>query len=850
MTVAIGTRLGPYEILAPINTSNMGEVYRARDSRLSRHVALKVLPSEVATDPDRLRRFEIEARATGALNHPGILSIFDFGDADGIRYVITEFLEGETLRDRLGSTGLTISRSLECAAEVAQALAAAHDKGIVHRDIKPENLFILKDGRVKVLDFGLAKVGHPEATTSDTVTRPECTDPGTVVGTVGYMSPEQVRGQTVDGRSDIFSLGAVLYEMLGRQRAFRRDTGAETMTAILREDPPALRELSPAVSEAVARVVGKCLQKRADERFQSAQDLAFVLSAVSASMPNHPPPIDGTREGRSLSRRSFLPILLGGAGLAGGYLAGRTSLTKAAPSFRSLTFRRGKVWNARFAKDGQTIVYGAAWEGAPMELFATRADGPESRPLGLPGYDILSISSTSEMALVRDAVRGTGTLWSGTVARVPLGGGSPRDVAEEAADADWSADGQNLAIIRWQSGKMRLEYPVGTLLYESDGILAMPRVSSDGKSIAFAEYASIDANNGDVAVVDLQKRRRVLYKDAFWLRGLAWNDAEVWFTCYADRGSTALHAVMPSGRHREVARFGSWSQLSDVSKDGRTLLLGGSFRRHILGRDSSADRERDLSWFDASYASDISADGRKILLNETLGGGGPNMSIYLRAFDGSASVKLGEGEAHRIAPDGKWVLALSPNRTEFLLIPTGAGEIRRLPCPSSSILGLTWLPEGARFVFAGRTADGPRLFLQSIEGTPAKRLENEEDLLFPVASPDGTQVAVATSERELALVSLAGGPVRPLGDDATEELPIQWSPDGRYLYAHNPWKLPLRIFRIDVASGQRQLWKQTAPADLVGVDGQIDFLMTRDASAYAYSFRRLLSELVLAENLR
>ena len=354
---------------------------------------------------------------------------------------------------------------------------------------------------------------------------------------------------------------------------------------------------------------------------------------------------------------------------------------------------------------------------------------------------------------------------------------------------------------------MRIEYPVGTLLYESDGLLSLPRVSPDAKSVAFVELAALEASRGDICLIGADRRKRTLYGEALHLQGLCWKGSELWFTAYADRGVTSLHAVTASGRQRLVAKFSSWSQLSDLSSDDGALLITSSNRHVTLCKPAGAGAERDLSWFDSSYASDLTADGRSILLNETLGGGGTGFGIYLRPIDGSASVRLGEGEALRISPDGRWVLALARPRTELLLIPTGAGETRRMPCPSSSILGLSWLPDSRRFVFSGHAPDGVRLYLQSVAGEPAMALENGEDLRFPVASPDGTRLAVITSDDELAVVSLSGGPARPLPGDTQGELPIQWSPDGRQIYAHNPRELPLRIFRIDVASGQRQLWK-------------------------------------------
>src|SRR5579863_1534172 len=284
MSLASGSNLGPYEILSPLGAGGMGEVYRARDPRLERGVAIKVLPASYSRDADRLRRFELEARAVAALSHPNIVSVFDLGTHDSAPYVVPERLGGETLRERLQAGAFTPRKALDYATQVAHCLAAAHEKGIAHRDLKPENIFVTKDGRVKILDFGLAKLTRPEDSSvgqTSLPTTPAATDPGVVLGTVGYMSPEQVRGAPADHRSDIFAFGAILYEMLSGRQAFKRASSPETMTAILNEDPPELCAANPNVSPGLERVVNHCLEKSPEQRFQSARDLAFDLEALS-----------------------------------------------------------------------------------------------------------------------------------------------------------------------------------------------------------------------------------------------------------------------------------------------------------------------------------------------------------------------------------------------------------------------------------------------------------------------------------------------------------------------------------------------------------------------------------------
>jgi serine/threonine protein kinase len=312
-----GVRLGPYEVLAPLGAGGMGEVYRARDTRLHRDVAIKVLPASFSADPDRLRRFEQEARAASALNQPNILTIHDIGTHEGAPYLVSELLEGESLRERLEGGGLKPAAAVDAAVQVAQGLAAAHEKGIVHRDLKPENLFVLRDGRVKILDFGLAKLTRPEPASSGeshVVTTPVETEPGTVMGTLGYMSPEQLRGQAADHRSDIFSLGAILYEMLAGRRPFLGSTPVDTIGAILKEEPPELSETAEGVAPGLERIARRCLEKNPEARFQTARDLAFALKESLVLSSASPAAV------RQVPRRHVPALRLGLLGVAVGAL--------------------------------------------------------------------------------------------------------------------------------------------------------------------------------------------------------------------------------------------------------------------------------------------------------------------------------------------------------------------------------------------------------------------------------------------------------------------------------------------------------------------------------------------------
>jgi len=457
VTLATGTKLGPYEILGAIGAGGMGEVYRAKDARLGRTVAIKVLPSSFAADRERLQRFAQEARSAAALNHPNILSIFDIGDGEsGSPYVVSELLEGETLRDRLRNGPLPTRKAIEYALQTARGLAVAHEKGIVHRDLKPENLFITEDNRVKILDFGLAKLTAPESNGhgADAPTVQAVTEPGLIMGTDGYMAPEQVRGKPADQRSDIFAFGAILYEMVSGKRAFHGETAADTMSAILKEDVPELAETARNVPPGLDRIVRHCLEKSPTQRFQSTGDLAFDLESLTEVSSA------GSRSGvqaaakqavAASSRRRVLQIagavvgvlVIGALGWWLGSRGGRTTI----PEYQQVTFRTGYIDNARFTPDG-SIVYQAAWDGGERQLYMARTQENGARELGLKDADLLAISKIGELAVRLNSINLTGYAVTGTLARVPMSGGSPRGVLDNLQDADWAPDGEQMAVVR------------------------------------------------------------------------------------------------------------------------------------------------------------------------------------------------------------------------------------------------------------------------------------------------------------------------------------------------------------------------------------------------------------------
>ena len=853
MSLASGTRLGPYEVLAPLGAGGMGEVYRARDPRLGREVAVKVLPASLAADSEGLLRFEREARAASALNHPNILSVYDIGTHDGVPYVVSELLDGETLRARIANAPLPRRKAIEYASQIARGLAAAHDRHIVHRDLKPENVFVTRDGRVKILDFGLAKVteiGVPvEAETALADGGPR-TAAGTVLGTVGYMSPEQVRGLDVDHRSDIFSFGVVLYEMLTGRRAFKGDSAIETMNAILKEDPAPPTDAGQPLPPALDGIVQHCLEKNPEERFQSARDIAFGIESLSAQSGHAA--LDAPPAPRRRWLRPVLALVLAAA--AGGmlFVAGRSSAVSAVPTFEPLTFRRGSLTYARFAPDARTIVYAANWEGGSLEIYSTQPGSPESRLLGLRA-DLQAVSSKGEMAVLLQRPGGDGVL-----ARVPIGGGAPREVLEGVRSADWGPDGEALAVIRTDGERDTIEFPIGRVLYRARGWLSDIAVSPKGDRVAFAEHPVLIDSRGDVAIVDLAGKMTTIstgWEDIF---GVHWTPGgeEIWFSASGGGGKSAgtdhaIFAATPTGRLRTVISAPGSLDLEDIAPDGRALVAHGSRRPSVMALAPNATEESELTWMDFSWVADIAADGTKVLFGEQGVAGGAGYAVYLRGTDRTPAVRLGKGMAQSLSPDERWALAVDLVQNTLLVLPTGAGEPRTLsPAGIKAYSWAGWFPDGKRIVFAGfEEGKGQRMYSRDLSGsaprplTPEGVAERSNSL-----SPDGKWIA-ARSKNQIRLFPVDGGEPRPMAGSLPEDRPLGWRTDGRALYVRQG-RLPAKIFSLDVDSGARTLVRTIAPRDTVGVDAIGDIRMTPDGKSYAYVYIRSLYSLYQVTGLK
>jgi len=821
---------GRYVIQREVGRGAMGRVFAARDTKLEREVAIKVV-SPGAHDAADLARITREARTIGALAHTNIVAIYDVGSFGGGPYLVEELVRGETLRDQLRGRPLPTDRALGLGVQLARGLAAAHEQGIVHRDIKPENLFVTPEGSLKILDFGIATLqAAPDGLRTWTGPSPKSTQ----AGTPEYMSPEQIEGRAVDHRSDLFSVGTVLHEMLLGRRTFERNSTVETAWAIL-NDPPAA--LPKGVPRPLQRMVMRCLEKARESRPQSARDLAFDLEVMQTPA-------------RSARSRRLMIVL--GAGLAATLaLAAALSSRRAGPQaeFRQITFHRGAVWSARLAPDGKTVFYAVSVDASGPQLHSTTLARPAVRRLEGAPANLLAVSSSGELAiLLRPEVARYG-YDRGVLARFLPGVSAPRELVENVEAADWTPDGSALAIVRKVESGTQLEFPVNQVLYQSSGWISHPRFSPDGRRIAFVSHPTPSSDAGVVMVSDLAGSVRPLTPPWRNVLGLAWakGGAEVWFTA-ANAASPlmALRAVSATGlsEGRVLARVGGDLRLQDVAPDGRALLTQPDQRLGLAIVRSEDAKPQDFSWFDRTFLGDLSADGRLVLFSVDGPAAGQNPLVYLRKLDGSPPIRLGEGYAAALSPDGRWAMSFPPMSNPaqtFTLLPTGPGESRTVDVAGVSAVRVRWFADGERILVSGtEQGHGMRLYVRRLDGDKARPISPEGVGITGLAvSRDGAYAAASDGQGRTTLYPVEGGNAVPLPELDRDQVPLGFAEDGS-LFVGRLTSSTVPVYRFDVRRRQKAL------VTTLTTDARAPILRvvaTPDGSTFAFNYATVAANL-------
>jgi eukaryotic-like serine/threonine-protein kinase len=853
MPLKARTKLGPYEVLSVLGAGGMGEVYRARDQRLSRDVALKLLPEWAAEDPGRRIRFAQEARIVAALNHPNVMAIHDVGECDGIHYIITELLEGQTLREELAGGALPARKASSYAAQIARGLEAAHERGVVHRDLKPENLFVTKGGRIKILDFGVAKhtVSGPGGGNEETVEAEVQTKAGALVGTGGYMAPEQVRGEVVDCRADIFAFGAVLYEMLAGRRAFSREHPVETMLSVLNDEPAELPDRPGDSSRTALELIARrCLKKDREQRFQSARDLEFALEDMEEAGDRTEAELQRVR-GRPRWAWLVSSLLLGLGVAAGGiWFAGRMR-DRPLVQYQRLTFRNGTLYRARYGPHGETVVFDAAWEGLPFRIYRGRADGSDVRTLNTGGeFHLLAVSNSGDVAVVARGERET-------LAKISLtGGGAPRELLDHVSEADWFPDGKNLAVVRDENGQFRLEAPIGKTLYVTNGPITHMRVSPQGDAIAFMEHPVAGDDRGTVAIVDLAGKERNLTGEWDGEQGLAWSPdgREIWFS--GGEGADwdrAIYAVSRTGRQRTVLHLPGAVYLEDISRDGQVLFQLVDRKLEVVGGEAEG-KSRLLSWLQMMEVAAISRDG-KFAAATDYGGAVSDYSNYLVPTDGSPPVLLGSGTAEDISPDNRWETAILPSDpTRVQLLPTGVGEAKTVTAPNFHYSQAVFSSDGRRLIVLASEGQHPeRFWTQGISVGSAPRPVTPEGVAGVVVSVNHSDYVCAHDASGMpVLFPLDGGSVEPvLGIQPGEEVigGLYKSADTLFVET-DPSPTMERIVKVHFRTGQREPWTTISALNSAGILGMGRPYFSVDGKQYVVTQARNPSVLYTVNGLR
>ena len=866
MRLSPGARIGHFEVIALLGTGGMSVVYRARDTRLGREVAIKVISEALGTDAAALERFQREAQAAGSLNHPNVVALYDLGLEDGQPYLVTELLQGETVRQKLAHGPVPLGTALDWASQIARGLAAAHARGIVHRDLKPENLFATRDGQLKLLDFGIAKLTEgmrnqgAHDLMSDTVSSSGGqTGTGVTIGTAGYMSPEQVRGEPVDARTDSFALGAVLYEMLSGRRALPGATFVEGNYATLHHDPQALPDTVP---PNVAQIVRRCLEKEPDRRFQSASDLAFALDGLrtptGAGGPSPVPSPRSTHRTRWLVGGALAALALASA-LAVGARFHRDPRAHIPSDVEPVTFRWGTTTGARFLPDGR-IVFSAAFEDRPEELFVRPSGSPSAQELGVQDARLLAASRTGQLAIkLHPGARKGDWSTAGTLAEVPSIGGRPRELEEAIESADWSPAGE-LAMVHKSSGSWVLEFPSGTILFRTKGWLSDPRFSPKGDRIAFLHHPEITDDMGEVVVTDLKGRNATLSERWPTTAGLAWSPdgRQVWIACGLVRHNL-LVSVSLEKEEREIYRGLVDLRLEDVNQGGEALVSSGVYRVELVYVGERGDSQRLLSWTAINdVVASLSSDG-KVLFSAFRPSPTPRGElqpywVVLRSVDGSPAQVLGIGNPLDLSSDGRWALVSSLDNATLTALPTGVGQPRAIATHGLEIIWARWIPGKPNEVLAmGRTpgVDAFRLYRLPGDGskpvlvskTPVTRKS------YLQVSSDGLWAAASTEDLRLVIISLRDGATFPVPRTPQSTTPWSWSPEGQLWVTEEDGRGATRLLRLEPRTGDVLEERPVRPAERGSANTIRMLAMTPDGKKLAFTYDRSVSSLFIVRGL-